>query len=142
MAADGRGDPLGLAVGELGVVAPVSCQLTGVERLGDGPGKRSVMKAGVDAVREGKTRSARHRRPLSAEEVQLTEFHSVMNSVHANCLMKCYGVLNILVDQGICCGGVWLLKNEFARRPIFLVEFGNGLEQKVDFWTKFELNRN
>ena len=63
-----------------------------------------------------------------------------MHSVHANCLMKCFGVLIILVDHGACCGGVWLLKNEFARRPRFLVEFKNDLEQKVDFWTKFELD--
>ena len=58
----------------------------------------------------------------------------------ANCLMKCFGVLNNLVDHGVFCGGVWLLKNEFARRPRILVKFGNGLGQKHDFWTKFELN--
>ena len=50
-----------------GVAAPASCQLTGVERLGDGPGGAAALKAGDDAVREGKGRSARHRRPLSAE---------------------------------------------------------------------------
>ena len=50
-----------------GVAAPASCQLTGVERLGGGPVRAAALKAGDDAVREGKERSARHRRPLSTE---------------------------------------------------------------------------
>ena len=55
-----------LAAG-LGVAAPARCQLTGVERLGDGPGGAAAMKAGDIAVRERKMRGARHRRPLSTE---------------------------------------------------------------------------
>jgi hypothetical protein len=57
----------GSAVDELGAAAPASCQLTGVERLGGGPRRAAALKAGDDAVREGKGRSARHRRPLSTE---------------------------------------------------------------------------
>ena len=55
--------------------------------------------------------------------------------------MKCLRVLGSLDGHETCCGGVWLLKIEFARRPRILVEFGNDLEQEIDFWTKFELNR-
>ena len=51
----------------LGAAAPASCQLTGVERLGGGPVRAAALKAGDDAVREGKERSARHRQPLSTE---------------------------------------------------------------------------
>jgi hypothetical protein len=54
--------------------------------------------------------------------------------------MKCLKVLGSLDGHETCCGGVWLLKTEIARRPGFLVKFRNDLGQEFDFWIKFKLN--
>jgi hypothetical protein len=54
--------------------------------------------------------------------------------------MKCLRVLGSLDGHETCCGGVWLLKIEISRRPEFLVDSRNDLEQEFDFWAKFELN--
>ena len=63
-----------------------------------------------------------------------------MNSTQVRCLMKCLRVLGSLDGHETCCGGVWLLKIEIARRPEFFVKFRNDLEEEFDSWTKFELN--